>query len=289
MGRVIGFCNQKGGTGKTTTLINVASFLALAQEKVLVIDLDPQANSTSGLGVNINTLESTTYDVLMEKTILEKAIIPTNIRYLYLLPSHPSLAGAEIELVNLEEREFQLKKRIERARENFNFVLIDAPPSLGLLTINILSAVEEVIIPIQCEYYALEGLSRLYQTLELIKDRLNPNLKIGGILLTMADFRTRLTYQVIDEVRKFFKDKVYKTIIPRNIKLSESPSFGKPIYFYDSSCIGARAYFSLTQEILGREIKGVYDGEEGFRQGVRSLDTQKGDSRISSVQRISLY
>ena len=287
MGKVIGFCNQKGGTGKTTSIVNLASFFALAGRKTLLIDLDPQGNASSGLGINKETLEQTAYELLTQKIQPEKAIYHTNIRYLYAIPANSSLAGAEIELVQLEDREFHLKQIINKVRDNFEFILIDAPPSLGLLTINILVASDGVIIPIQCEYYALEGLSRLFQTIDLVRERLNPSLEIEGVLLTMADFRTRLTSQVIDEVKKFFKDKVYKTIIPRNIRLSEAPSFGKPIYFYEPFSTGAKAYFNLACEILKEEIKGVYDGEESVRQRIGSFNSQEGD--ISDSERIHLY
>ena len=224
----------------------------------------------------------------------EKAIYHTNIRYLYTIAANASLAGAEIELVPLDDREFQLKSVIDKVRENFEFVLIDAPPSLGLLTVNVLAASDGVIIPIQCEYYALEGLSRLFQTIDLIRERLNPSLEIEGVLMTMADFRTRLTSQVIEEVKKFFKDKVYTTIIPRNIRLSEAPSFGKPIYFYEPFSTGAKAYFNLACEILKEQIKGVYDGEESIRKRVGSFDTQESDQAASpsdagSPERIRLY
>ena len=288
MGKVIGFCNQKGGTGKTTSIVNLASFFALAGRKTLLIDLDPQGNAGSGLGINKDTLEHTAYELLAQKIQPEKAIYHTNIRYLYAIPSNSSLAGAEIELVQLEDREFRLKEVINKIRDNFEFILIDAPPSLGLLTINILAASDGVIIPIQCEYYALEGLSRLFQTIDLIRERLNPGLEIEGVLLTMADFRTRLTSQVIDEVKKFFKDKVYKTVIPRNIRLSEAPSFGKPIYFYEPFSTGAKAYFNLACEVLKEEIKGVYDGEESIRQRVGSFDSQERDNS-GSPERIRLY
>ncbi len=286
MSKIIGFCNQKGGTGKTTTIVNLATFFALAGKKTLLIDLDPQANATSGLGINPEKIEFSAYQVLIQKVFPERATLLTNIRYLYIIPADSSLAGAEIELAQLEEREFYLKKVIERIRENFEYVLIDAPPSLGILTVNILVGSRSIIIPIQCEYYALEGLSRLIQTIELVRERLNPDLEIEGVLLTMADFRTRLTFQVIEEVKNFFKDKVYKTIIPRNVRLSEAPSFGKPIYFYDPFSTGAKAYFNLACEVLKEEIKGVYDGEESIRQGSGSSDSQERDS---SSQRIYLY
>jgi chromosome partitioning protein len=254
MGEIIGICNQKGGTGKTTTAINLSSYLALSNKKTLLVDMDPQCNATSGIGVNIKENNSV-YEVIIEKSELKDSILSTNWPSLYLLPSSVSLTGGEIELVNLENRELRLKEKLEKIREEFSYIIIDAPPSLGLLTLNVLVAADSLIIPIQCEYYALEGVSKLLHTIELVKERLNPYLEIKGILLTMADFRTRLSLQVIEEVRKFFKEKTFNTIIPRNIKLAEAPSFGKPIYFYDSSCVGAKAYLNLAEEILGEKIE----------------------------------
>ncbi len=284
MGKVLSFCNQKGGTGKTTSLINVAAFLALAGRKVLVIDLDPQANATSGLGVDKNKVDVGVYEALYKSVIPQKAIFTTDIRYLYIMPAKPDLAGAEIEFVGADSREYFLSRILDKVKDNFDFILIDSPPSLSLLTLNALCAAQGVVIPIQCEYYALEGLSRLLDTVNLIKERLNSNLEIEGIILTMADFRTRLTLQVIDEVKRFFPDKAYKTIIPRNVRLSEAPSFGKPIVLYDKHCIGARAYFNLTKEILKQDIQGVYDGEESAGQRPGSIDPseQRGQNAVST-------
>ncbi len=279
MSKVIGFCNQKGGTGKTTSILNIATFVALADKKVLIIDMDPQANATSGLGINHEKISANSYDILLNNIVPHKAILNTNIKHLYIIPATPGLAGAEIELVDTNKREYKLLENIDQIRGNFDYIFIDSPPSLGLLTLNIFTASDSIIIPIQCEYYALEGLSRLLETIRLIKESLNPGLEIEGIILTMADFRTRLTLQVIEEVRKFFPEKVYKTIIPRNVKLSEAPSFGKPVYMYDNSCLGAKAYFNLTQEILGEEIKGVYDGKESVGQGTRGTDSEAGEQR----------
>jgi chromosome partitioning protein len=284
MGKIIGICNQKGGTGKTTTVVNLSSFLALDKQNILVIDLDPQGNTTSGLGLDRANTDCSVYEVLSNQVSPKRAIFHTKIPYLSIMPADASLAGAEIELAQAEKREYFLKKITTSLKEEFDFILIDAPPSLGVLTINILAAVDSVIIPVQCEYYALEGLSRLTHTLELIKEELNPTLEIEGIVFTMADFRTRLTFGVMDEVKKFFPDKVYRTIIPRNVRLSESPSFGKPIYFYAPFSPGSRAYYNLTCEILNKKIKGVYDEKTSIRKRIRGAYTQErtpaGDERI---------
>lgn len=253
MGKIIGFCNQKGGTGKTTTAINVASYLGLAGKKTLLVDMDPQGNATSGLGVNIGDKKSV-YDLIAGSVQIEETIHPTQWPGLAILPSHISLTGGEIELVNVENREMRLHDELSKIKDAFSYIIVDAPPSLGLLTVNVLAAIDAVVVPVQCEYYALEGVSKLLHTVELIRERMNPNLEIEGVLLTMADFRTRLTLQVIEEVRKFFKEKTFNTIIPRNTRLAEAPSFGKPIHFYDSTCVGAKAYLNLAEELLKEKI-----------------------------------
>ncbi|MDD5596133.1 MAG: AAA family ATPase [Candidatus Omnitrophica bacterium] len=253
MSKIIGICNQKGGTGKTTTSINLTSYLGLAAKKVLLVDMDPQGNATSGLGFNPEGKHSV-YDIISGNVSVEEAIYPTQWSGISVIPSHISLTGGEIELVNIENREMRLREELHKIKDKFSYIIIDAPPSLGLLTVNVLVAADSVAVPIQCEYYALEGVSKLLHTVELIKDRLNPSLEIEGVLLTMADFRTRLTLQVIDEVRKFFKEKTFNTIIPRNIKLAEAPSFGKPIHFYDPFCVGAKAYLNLAEEMLKEKI-----------------------------------
>jgi len=278
MGKVISFCNQKGGTAKTTSVVNVAAYLGLAGKKTLLIDADPQGNASSGLGIPKDDIELSLYEVLTAQTTPEKAMCKTDIAHLYVIPANTNLAAAEIELVGEDNREFFLKQITDRIKSNFDYILIDAPPSLGILTLNILTASDSVIIPIQCEYYALEGVSRLVHTLDLVKDRLNPELTIEGILLTMADFRTRLAIQVIEEVRGFFENKVYNTVIPRNVTLSEAPSFGKPAYLYDKNSAGAKSYYKLACEILGQEIKGVYDesGKAGTRTGAGRADTEEG-------------
>ncbi len=288
MGKIIGVCNQKGGTGKTTTVVNLAAFVALAGHKTLLIDLDPQGNASSGVGIDRDKIDNSAYDFLSQKALPKEIVYHTDIRNLYIIPATTDLAGAEIELARIEEREFFLREVIKPVRQEFEYVFIDAPPSLGVLTLNVLVASDSVVVPIQCEYYALEGLSRLFETLNLVRESLNPQLEIEGIVLTMADFRTRLTFQVIEEVRDYFKKKVYHTIIPRNIKISESPSFGKPIYFYEPSSPGAKAYFSLTREFLNKKIEGVYDDEEeSIRQRVRSIDSPKRG--IADAERIQLY
>ncbi len=251
MGKIITVCNQKGGTGKTTSAINIAAFLAVAGKKIMLIDLDPQANATSGSGINKHNIVKSTYHVLLEELDIKDVLQPTAIPNLLIAPSNLDLTGAEVELVGSLGREYRLKKALEKVKPEFDFIIIDSPPSLGLLTINGLCAADSVIIPVQCEYYALEGLSQLHNTIKLVRDNINPNLAIEGVLLTMADFRTNLTKEVIQEVRKHFKDKVYNTVIPRNIRLTEAPSFGKPIFLYDKDSLGAQKYRELCQEILG--------------------------------------
>jgi chromosome partitioning protein len=251
MGKIIALCNQKGGTGKTTSAINLATYLALAGKKVLLIDLDPQANATSGVGINRHSITKSTYHVLLEELEIRETMQPTAVNNLYLAPSNLDLTGAEVELVSLLGREYRLKKALSKEKENFDFIIIDSPPSLGLLTINALCAADSVLIPVQCEYYALEGVSQLINTIKLVTNNLNPSLEIEGALLTMADFRTNLTKEVVQEVRNYFKEKVYQTIIPRNIRLTEAPSFGKPIAVYDSDSMGAQKYEELSREVLG--------------------------------------
>lgn len=255
MGKIIGICNQKGGTGKTTTAINLSVYLALAGQKTLLIDMDPQGNSTSGVGVEFLESSASIYEVLIEGLSISDVIVNSPWHNLSVISSGISLTGAEIELVSMEEREKRLKQALDQIKDVYEYIIIDAPPSLGLLTVNVFVAIESVIVPIQCEYYALEGMSKLINTIGLIKERMNPTLDIEGILLTMADFRTRLTLQVIDEVKKYFKGKTFNTIIPRNIKLAEAPSYSQPIYYYDSTCIGAKAYMNLAEEILQEKIE----------------------------------
>ncbi len=250
MGKTISVCNQKGGTGKTTTAVNLSHALACVGKKILLIDLDPQGNSTSGVGINKNIIKKSVYDVLLNKMSIQEVVIKNQYNCLDIVPCNISLTGAEIELVGALSRETRLRKAIQLVKDQYEFIFIDSPPSLGLLTLNALVASDSIVIPIQCEFYALEGVSQLLQTINLIRDGLNQDLQIEGVLLTMADFRTNLTSEVIGEIKKFFKEKVYEAIIPRNIKLSEAPSFGKPIILYDGFSIGAKKYQELAQEFL---------------------------------------
>jgi len=251
MGKVIALCNQKGGVGKTTTAINLASYLALSGKKVLLIDIDPQGNATSGLGINKHDIKHSVYHLLIDDVDPRSIMIDTQVNNLSLFPSNLNLTGAEVELVSVLGREHRLKKALVGLVNEFDFILIDCPPSLGLLTINALSAASSVLIPIQCEYYALEGLSQLVNTINLVRENINPDLAVEGVLLTMADYRTKLTNEVISEVKKFFNEKVYTTVIPRNIRLAEAPGFGKPIVMYDKNSIAARKYEDFTNELLG--------------------------------------
>ncbi len=248
--KVIAIANQKGGVGKTTTAVNLSSCLAVAEKKTLLIDIDPQANTTSGLGIDKEKISLTIYEVLIEEKPIAEAIIKTEIPFLDLIPSHMRLVGAEVELVNQIAREKKLAVALEPVLEQYEYILIDCPPSLGLLTINTLTAADSVLIPIQCEYYALEGLGQLLNTIRLIQKHLNPALKIEGVLLTMYDSRLNLSKQVAEEARRYFSGKVYETIISRNVRLSEAPSFGKPIILYDILSTGAENYLALAKELL---------------------------------------
>jgi chromosome partitioning protein len=255
MGRIIAIANQKGGVGKTTTAINLSSCLAIAEKKVLLIDIDPQANATSGLGQGINENDASVYELLLDDVKLEDVISKTNVPFLDIVPSHIRLVGSEVELINSEQREQKLKDKLKDVRLRYEYIFVDCPPSLGLLTINALMAADSVLIPIQCEYYALEGLSQLLNTIHLVQKNLNKDLSIEGVLLTMFDNRLNLSQQVAEEVRDYFKDKVYNSIIKRNVRLGEAPSFGKPIIMYDAVCIGTQNYISLAEEIIKNEIQ----------------------------------
>ncbi len=253
MSRIIAIANQKGGVGKTTTAVNISACLATLNHKTLLIDIDPQSNATSGIGVNPRDVSYSIYHVIMDGVSISETIISTELEFLSIVPSNFDLVGAEVEMVSLIARENKLKSAIKPIRDQYDFIIIDCPPSLGLLTLNSLTASDSVLIPVQCEYYALEGLGQLLETISLVIDNLNPNLRIEGILLTMQDKRIKLADQVISEVRNFFKGRVYNTIIPRNVRLSEAPSFGKPIIIYDPRSSGAKAYMKLTKEILANE------------------------------------
>ncbi len=253
MPRVIAIANRKGGVGKTTTTVNVATAMAAAGKKVLVIDLDPQGNASTSMGVNKRGRMASSYEVLIGEAKLSEAIVWTEIPNFSIVPSSPDLAGAEIELVDVEKREFTLKNAIQDQAENYDYILIDCPPSLSLITINALVAANSVIVPLQCEFLALEGITDLIRNINQIKKVFNPDLELQGVVLTMYDKRNNLSQQVEDDVRQFFGKKVYQTVIPRNVKVSEAPSHGKPVLIYDFKCPGAQAYISLTGEVLKRE------------------------------------
>lgn len=252
MGKIIAVANQKGGVGKTTTAINLAACLAALEHKTLLIDADPQANSSSGLSIDPSDVERGLYDCMVDGIDASTLILPTEFNYLDILPSHIDLAGAEVELINLTNREYRMKEAFEKLRSEYEFIIIDCSPSLGLITVNALTAADTVLIPVQCEYFALEGIGKLLQTIEIIKTHLNPELRIEGVLLTMFDARMRLSNQVVEEVRKHFQELAFQTIIPRNIRLSESPSFGKPVIAHDAFSKGAISYMNLAQEVLER-------------------------------------
>lgn len=251
MAKIIAICNQKGGTGKTTTAINLAVAIAIAGKRVLLVDIDPQANATSGFGVDRTKVFKSTYDILIEEASTKEILMSNCEGKMSILPSNAHLAGAEIELVAVLRREYRLKKAMESVTNEFDYIFIDCPPSLGLLTINALTCAQSVLIPVQCEYYALEGLTQLLNTITLVHDNLNSSLTVEGVLMTMADYRTNLTQEVIAEVRNYFKERVYRTVIPRNIRLSEAPSHGKSIFLYDKDSIGAKKYLELACEMLG--------------------------------------
>ena len=253
MGRVIAISNQKGGVGKTTTAINLSACLAEKGKRVLTIDMDPQGNTTSGLGIDKSTVEHTSYQLLTNETTIWEAMTPSIVPGLSVIASERSLAGAEIELIGVEDREFILKKEVDKVRDNYDFVIIDCPPSLNTLTVNAMTTADSVLVPIQCEYYALEGLTQLIHTIELVQNRLNPDLDIEGVVFTMYDARTNLSLQVVENVKNNLDQSIYKTIIPRNVRLAEAPSYGLPITLYDKRSVGAESYRLLAEEVLHRE------------------------------------
>ncbi len=280
MTKIIAICNQKGGVGKTSTAVSLASGLALEGQKCLLVDLDPQGNATSGVGVDKRAAKYSIYHALLEGTPIHEVAVATEIKNLYVVPSNENLAGAEVELVSELGRETKLRKSLQGVDPSFKFIFIDCPPSFGLLTINALTAAHSVIVPIQCEYYALEGLGALTKSIQLVKDNLNECLEIEGILMTMADFRTNLTQEVINEVKKHFGEKVYKSVIPRNIRLSEAPGFGKPIFLYDKESEGARKYKELV-----REIKAKY--KEPGAKAVDSPETPEDETVQPPVEALN--
>ncbi len=249
MGKVVSIANQKGGVGKTTTSVNLSTILAKKGKKVLMIDADPQGNASSGVGID-KDVEESVYDILIDDTEIEKVVKKTNIKNLSICPSNINLAGAEVELVSMMSREYRLKEKLDSIKDNYDYIIIDCPPSLGLVTLNAFTASDSVLIPVQCEYYALEGLGQLINTVNLVKKHLNKNIEIEGALLTMYDIRTNLSNQVVKEVKKYFNDKVYKNVIPRNVKLSEAPSYGMPITIYDPRSKGAKSYEKFAKEFL---------------------------------------
>lgn len=253
MGRIIAIANQKGGVGKTTTSINLSSCLAEAGKKILAIDLDPQGNTTSGLGVDKDDLENTVYELMLDECTIRESIHKTKIENLTLIPSNVNLSGAEIELLGINDKEYILKNAVDYIRDDYDFIIIDCPPSLNMLTVNAMTTADTVLVPIQCEYYALEGISQLIHTIDLVQERLNPDLKMEGVVFTMYDSRTNLSNEVVDNVKNNLHTTIYKTIIPRNVRLAEAPSHGLPINLYDSKSAGAESYRLLAKEVIDRE------------------------------------
>lgn len=288
MAKIITIANQKGGVGKTTTAISLSACLAKFGKKTLLIDIDPQGNATSGIGIDKNNLAFNIYDVLINDKEISEAIISTPYESLFILPSNSDLTGAEVELTPMMAREIRLKTRLASINDQFEFIIIDCPPSLGLLTINALTASDSVLIPIQCEYYALEGLSQLLTTIELVRKNLNPSLEIEGVLLTMCDFRTNLSSQVIDDVRNHFKEKAYKAIIPRAVRLSEAPGFGKPIIYYDDKSIGSKSYMEFTKNFLEKngilvELEPSPELQEGVLRGNGSNTGAENKEKVEEI------
>ena len=255
MGRIIAIANQKGGVGKTTTAINLSACLAEKGQRVLVVDIDPQGNTTSGLGIAKDNVDNTIYEVMLQEIDISDAICKDIFENLDIIPSNVNLAGAEIDLIDIENREYILKNAINTVRNNYDYVILDCPPSLSMLTVNAMTAADTVLVPIQCEYYALEGLTQLIHTINLVKKKLNPLLELEGVVFTMYDARTNLSLQVVENVKENLNQNIYKTIIPRNVRLAEAPSYGKPINLYDSRSTGAESYRLLAEEVINREDK----------------------------------
>lgn len=253
MGRIIAVANQKGGVGKTTTTINLSASLAVKGQKVLVIDMDPQGNTTSGFGIDKNALENTVYELILGECSVQECLLKNVIDNVSIIPSNVNLAAAEIELIGVEKKEYILKNEVDWIKDQFDFIVIDCPPSLSMLTVNAMTTADTVLVPIQCEYYALEGLSQLIHTVNLVRERLNPNLDIEGILFTMYDARTNLSMQVVENVKSHLNQRIYKTMIPRNIRLAEAPSYGMPINLYDPRSSGAESYMALAEEVMNRK------------------------------------
>lgn len=279
MGRIIAIANQKGGVGKTTTAINLSACLAEKGQRVLVVDIDPQGNTTSGLGIAKDNVDNTIYEVMLQEIDISDAICKDIFENLDIIPSNVNLAGAEIDLIDIENREYILKNAINTVRNNYDYVILDCPPSLSMLTVNAMTAADTVLVPIQCEYYALEGLSQLIHTINLVKQRLNPELEMEGVVFTMYDARTNLSLEVVENVKKNLKQNVYKTIIPRNIRLAEAPSHGLPINLYDSKSVGAENYRLLAQEV-------IYN-DEGKEFDVNSFDSSIFDKKETKKSKLS--
>lgn len=285
MGKAIAIFNQKGGVGKTTTNINLAACLANRNKKVLMVDIDPQGNTTSGIGIKKRTLKNTLYEAIIDDNFdVKKAILPTNTENLFIIPASVDLAGAEVELATLEGREGRLKRIIDNVKKDYDFILVDCPPSLGILTINSLTAVDSVLVPIQCEFYALEGVSQLISTIEMVKKTMNPKLYIDGVILSMFDGRTNLSQAVVEDVRSFFGKAMYDTIIPRNVRLAEAPSYGVPIITYDPSAPGAKAYQAFTKEFLEREKDRKKEKVEKAKNAINSKQGVKSKKREESLE-----
>lgn len=285
MGKAIAIFNQKGGVGKTTTNINLAACLANRNKKVLMVDIDPQGNTTSGIGIKKRTLKNTLYEAIIDDNFdVKKAILPTNTENLFIIPASVDLAGAEVELATLEGREGRLKRIIDNVKKDYDFILVDCPPSLGILTINSLTAVDSVLVPIQCEFYALEGVSQLISTIEMVKKTMNPKLYIDGVILSMFDGRTNLSQAVVEDVRSFFGKAMYDTIIPRNVRLAEAPSYGVPIITYDPSAPGAKAYQAFTKEFLEREKNRKTEKAEKVKNAINSKHGVKSKEMEASLE-----